>query len=127
MNASMTARTVDPFKENKGVQRKLGDEATEWLDAIEEKMQVYNSTGVGEITKRQYILQDIKMKTQILALLLSSVTGMTPTVIPKVTRDNVPGDPNLISKATSGGSRKKKKTYKRKDKKKHNTYKSKLK
>ena len=41
------------------------------------------------------------MKIQVLALILAAVTGMAPTVIPKVTRDSIPGDPNL--KSVSGG------------------------
>ena len=122
MNNHMIQRPIDPFEENKGVQRKLGDEATDWLNAIEEKMQLYNATGVGDIVKRQYILEDIQMKTQILALLLSSITGMTPTVIPRVSSDNLPGDPSLL-KGKSGGHSKPRKTYKIKVRKNNKTQK----
>ena len=65
----------------------------------------YNEQRPGEIIERQYILEDIQMKVQVLALILAAVTGMAPTIIPKVSRENVPGDPNL--KTASGGRSKK--------------------
>ena len=104
------------------LKNKLGDEAISWLNMIDEKMVAYNKEPPGHIIDRQYILEDIQMKVQVLALILAAITGMTPSVIPQVTRNNIPGDPKLEKKV--GGARKHK-TNKRRPKQKTKTYKSK--
>ena len=87
--------TRSGFIGNTAVQDKLGDKAIDWLNEINQKMIAYNAKPSGEIIERQYILEDIQMKIQVLALILAAVTGMAPTIIPKVSRENIPGDPNL--------------------------------
>ena len=113
------------FIGNTKVQEELGEKAVDWLNEINQKMIKYNEQRPGEIIERQYILEDIQMKIQVLALILAAVTGMAPTVIPKVTRDSIPGDPNL--KSVSGGRARKprNKTNKNIRGKKHRTYKAK--
>jgi hypothetical protein len=123
-NPPNTLKLHKGFIGNTQVQTKLGDQAVKWLDAIHEKMVTYNSMQPGNIIDRQYTLEDIRMKTQVLALILAAVTGMAPTVIPRVSSDNVPGDPNLVPKK-EGGSRTKCRTCKKRAKRKAKTYKSK--
>ena len=113
--------TKSGFIGNTQVQDKLGDEAIKWLDEINQKMITYNKKGSGQIIDRQYLLEDIQMKTQILALILAAVTGMAPTIIPKVSRENIPGDPKL--KNSSGGANRRKKTNKKIPRKSSKTYK----
>ena len=115
--------TKSGFIGNTQVQDKLGDEAIKWLNEINQKMITYNKKGTGQIIDRQYLLEDIQMKTQILALILAAVTGMAPTVIPKVSRENIPGDPNL--KNPSGGANKRRLTNKKLPKRRSKTYKKK--
>ena len=110
------------FIGNTVVQDKLGDKAIDWLNEINQKMITYNDKSPGEIIDRQYILEDIQMKIQVLALILAAVTGMAPTIIPKVSRDNIPGDPNLKK---GGANNKRNKTNKRVARKNTRTYKAK--
>ena len=114
--------TKSGFIGNTAVQDKLGDKAIDWLNEINQKMITYNATPSGEIIDRQYILEDIQMKIQVLALILAAVTGMAPTIIPRVSRDNIPGDPNLKQ---GGNNRKRNKTNKKRRKQKAKTYKTK--
>jgi hypothetical protein len=123
-NPPNTLKLHKGFIGNTQVQTKLGDQAVKWLDAIHEKMVTYNSMQPGNIIDRQYTLEDIQMKTQVLALILAAVTGMAPTVIPRISSDNVPGDPTLVPKK-GGGSKTKGRTCKKRAKRKAKTYKSK--
>ena len=115
------------FIGNTKIQEQLGEKAMDWLNEINQKMIKYNEQRPGEIIERQYILEDIQMKVQVLALILAAVTGMSPTIIPKVSRDNIPGDPNL--KSASGGRAKGKKSQNKTNKniryRKNRTYKAK--
>ena len=52
---------VKGFIGSKELQNKLGEEASEWLDKIDQKMRHYNELPPGRIIDKQYMLEDIEL------------------------------------------------------------------